>query len=218
MQIAIDGPAGAGKSTVAKIVADRLGIPYLDTGSMYRAIAYQVLKSGISAENEEETVKIASAANISLDHLNNRIYCDGQDVTNEIRSAEVTSAVSIISAYPGVRKRLVELQREEAAKGNVVMDGRDIGTVVLPQAPVKIFLTASLAERAKRRWHELQKAGKAAIYETIYCDIEKRDANDRSREYSPLKVAEDAFVLDTTAMTVQEAADCIVDIIRRQGN
>lgn len=216
MQIAIDGPAGAGKSTVAKLVADSLGIHYLDTGSMYRAIAYKVLKSGVVPENEEETVRIASAADIFFDLLGKKIYCDGQDVTEEIRSAEVTAAVSIISAYPGVRRKLVAIQRKEAARGNVVMDGRDIGTVVLPDAPVKIFLTASLKERAKRRLLELQAAGKDITFAKVYSDIEKRDKIDSSREYSPLKAADDAIVLDTTEMTIQEVAETIVGITRRQ--
>lgn len=215
MQIAIDGPAGAGKSTVARLVADSLGMHYLDTGSMYRAIAYKVLKSGAAPENEEETVRIASSADISFDNLGKKIYCDGQDVTEEIRSAEVTSAVSIISAYPGVRRRMVALQRKEAAGGNVVMDGRDIGTVVLPDAPVKIFLTASLEERTKRRLQELQTAGKDITFEKVYSDIEKRDKSDSSREYSPLKAADDAIVLDTTEMTVQKVAETIVEIIGR---
>jgi cytidylate kinase len=216
MQIAIDGPAGAGKSTVAKLVADSLGMHYLDTGSMYRAIAYKVLKSGAVPENEEETIKKASAVDISFDRFGKKIYCDGQDVTEEIRSAEVTAAVSIISAYPEVRRRLVAIQRKEAARGNVVMDGRDIGTVVLPDAPVKIFLTASLKERAKRRLLELQAAGKDITFAKVCSDIEKRDKSDSSREYSPLKAADDAIVLDTTDMTIQEVAETIVGITRRQ--
>lgn len=215
LQIAIDGPAGAGKSTVAKKVAEKLGIYYLDTGAMYRAVAHEVLRLGIPLENEKEVTKIAENTRISFDYSNNEaVFCNGKNVTTEIRSPEVTKAVSVIAAYPGVRNHLVKLQRQEAAKGNVVMDGRDIGTHVLPQAAVKIFLTASLEERAKRRFLEMLEKGKISSPEKVLEDIAKRDRYDSEREFAPLRPAKDALVIDTTGLTVEEVVDKIVSIVR----
>jgi len=205
LQIAIDGPAGAGKSTVAKIVAKELNLFYIDTGAMYRAIAYKVLKSGASIKDESKVSQIANSTEVLLDHSDERIvWCDGEDVTQDIRCPEVTRAVSVVAAYPGVRKRLVELQRLEAERGGVVMDGRDIGTHVLPEANFKFFLTATPEERAKRRWIELKKAGKDVILQEVAQDMVQRDRFDTEREVSPLKPAKDAIILDTMGLSVEE--------------
>ncbi|EHQ88191.1 (d)CMP kinase [Desulfosporosinus youngiae] len=205
LQIAIDGPAGAGKSTVAKIVAKQLQLFYLDTGAMYRAIAYKVLKSGVSMEEEARVSQIAKHTEVVLDHSEERtVWCDGEDVTQQIRSPEVSRAVSVVAAYPEVRERLVELQRREAERGGVVMDGRDIGTHVLPKADLKIFLTATPEERAKRRWKELKMAGKDVSFEEVAQDMVQRDREDTEREISPLKPAGDAIILDTTGLSVDE--------------
>ena len=205
LQIAIDGPAGAGKSTVAKIVAKQLQLFYLDTGAMYRAIAYKVLKSGVPMEEEARVSQIAKHTEVVLDHSEERtVWCDGEDVTQQIRSPEVSRAVSVAAAYPEVRERLVELQRREAERGGVVMDGRDIGTHVLPQADLKIFLTATPGERAKRRWKELKMGGKDVSFEEVAQDMVQRDREDTEREISPLKPAGDAIILDTTGLSVDE--------------
>src|SRR5680860_73008 len=211
MQITIDCPAGAGKSTVAKRVAKRLNLFYVDTGAMYRAIAYKVLKSKIPVEDEMSVSQIAKTTEVVLDHSEEgTVWCDGENVTLAIRSPEISRAVSTVAAYVGVRERLVELQRREAERGGVVMDGRDIGTHVLPEAPLKIFLTATLLERANRRWLELVKAGKNVLLEDVAQDMQKRDRQDTEREVSPLEPAQDAVILDTTGLSVEEMVAKIV--------
>lgn len=205
LQIALDGPAGAGKSTVAKIVANQLQLFYVDTGAMYRAIAYKVLKNGVSMDDEATVGQIAKRTDVILDHSKARlVWCDGEDVTQEIRCPEVSRAVPVVAAYPKVRERLVELQRMEAERGGVVMDGRDIGTHVLPDADLKIYLTATPEERAKRRWIELKKAGKDVSFQEVAQDMVQRDRVDTEREVSPLKPAKDAVILDTTGLSVEE--------------
>jgi cytidylate kinase len=205
LQIAIDGPAGAGKSTVAKIVAKRLNLFYVDTGAMYRAIAYKVQKNGVSIEDESGVSQIAKTTEVVLDHSDERnVWCDGENVTQAIRCPEISRAVSIVASYVGVRKRLVELQRIEAERGGVVMDGRDIGTHVLPDADIKIFLTATIEERAKRRWIELRNSGKNIPLVEVVQDMQKRDRQDTEREISPLEPAQDAIILDTTGLSVDE--------------
>lgn len=211
LQIALDGPAGAGKSTIAKIVAKELQLFYLDTGAMYRAIAYKALVSGIPLADEAEVSQMAKITEVVLDHSGQQlVWCDGKDVTREIRSPEVSRAVSVVAAYPEVRKRLVELQRREAERGGVVMDGRDIGTHVLPEADYKIFLTAAPEERAKRRWLELRKAGKDVSLEDVARDMAERDRVDMERDISPLKPARDALIIDTTGLSIEELVAEIV--------
>ncbi|MHB8124174.1 MAG: (d)CMP kinase [Desulfitobacteriaceae bacterium] len=221
LQIAIDGPAGAGKSTVAKAVAQKLGIFYLDTGAMYRAIALKAMENEISINDEEEVSRLAERTELNLEHTEEkRIWCDGLDYTDKIRSPEVSRVVSIIAAYPRVRKRLVFLQRREAELGGVVMDGRDIGSHVLPQADLKIFLTALPKERARRRWLELQAHGQNLTLEEVSFDMEKRDLRDTERAESPLEPGDDALILDTTGLNINEIVAKIVGyalVIIKQG-
>lgn len=214
-QIAIDGPAGAGKSTVAKAVAKHLGLFYVDTGAMYRAIAYKALNNNVPLDQEGAVSELARGAEIQLDHSEaRRVFCDGEDVTEAIRSPEVSRAVSRVATYPQVRERLVELQRLEAQRGGVVMDGRDIGSFVLPQADLKIFLTASSNERAKRRWLELNESGKEISLEQVQQDMEKRDQLDAEREISPLQPAKDSIILDTTDLTIDEIVAKILALLK----
>ncbi|MGE4271689.1 MAG: (d)CMP kinase [Desulfitobacterium sp.] len=213
-QIAIDGPAGAGKSTIAKGIAHRLGLFYVDTGAMYRAITYKAMSINIPLDQEEAIVELAWKCDIVLDHTEARkIHCDGQDITEAIRTPEVSRNVSIIAAYAGVRERLVELQRREAQRGSVVMDGRDIGTYVLPEADLKIFLTATAEERARRRWLELQKTSKQISFAEVERDMQMRDQTDQQREVSPLVPAADAIILDTTGLSVEEIIERIISLI-----
>ena len=218
MQITIDGPAGAGKSTVAKCIAKRLNLFYVDTGAMYRAIAYKALQSNISLQDEQSVSQIANTTEVVLDHSDEgSVWCDGENVTLAIRSPEVSRAVSTVAAYVRVRERLVELQRREAERGGVVMDGRDIGTHVLPEASLKIFLTATLQERANRRWIELRQAGKNVLLEEVAQDMQARDRQDTEREVSPLEPAHDAVILDTTGLSVEEIVAKIVALSQEDG-
>ncbi|HVJ48084.1 (d)CMP kinase [Desulfitobacterium sp.] len=211
IKVAIDGPAGAGKSTIAKAVAKRLGIFYVDTGAMYRAIALKSLRSNIPIDQEEEVGQMVQKTEIILEHSEaRRVFCDGEEVTEAIRSPEVSRAVSKIAAYPVVRDRLVQLQRQEAERGAVIMDGRDIGTIVLPEADLKIFLTASPEERAHRRWLELCNSGREVSLIEVQQDMEKRDRQDSEREVSPLVPANDALILDTTGLSIQEIVEQII--------
>ncbi len=218
VQIAIDGPAGAGKSTIAKRIAKELNLFYVDTGAMYRAIAHKALKNEIPLEDEYRVSQLAKTTEVVLDHSDEGIvWCDGEDVTQAIRSPEISRAVSTVATYVGVRERLVELQRREAERGGVVMDGRDIGTHVLPEASLKIFLTATLKERANRRWMELVKAGKDVLFEEVEQDMQKRDRQDTEREVSPLKPAQDAVILDTTGLSVDKLVTKIVGMMQEDG-
>ncbi|MBQ3109988.1 MAG: (d)CMP kinase [Clostridia bacterium] len=216
MQIAIDGPAGAGKSTISKFVASEMGYLYIDTGAMYRAIGYKALENNISLDESEKIDAMAKESEIELkitDH-GQSIYLDGKDVTGKIRTPEVSMAASKVSAIGGVRRSLVELQRKIAGSNNVIMDGRDIGTVVLPDAEIKIFLTASAEDRAMRRYLELKEKGTETSYQAVLEDMQKRDYQDSHRAESPLKAADDATIIDTSGQTLGESVQLIVDFIK----
>ena len=210
MIIAIDGPAGAGKSTIAKKVADRLGYIYIDTGAMYRAFTYELLISSISLSDIEEITKVLEKTNIEF--KNNEIFLNNLNVTNEIRSKNVTANVSAVSAIPQVREKLVNLQRKIASESNSILDGRDIGTVVFPNAELKIFLTASVKIRALRRYNELIAKDKNIDINEIEAEIEKRDKLDSSRETSPLIKASDAIEIDTSDLSIDEVANTILKL------
>ena len=213
--IAIDGPAAAGKSTVSKAVAKKLGYTYIDTGAMYRAFTEYCLRKGVDCENEAECVKLIPEVEITL-YPDGKVMCSGKDVTREIREPRVSGNVSYIASYKDIRLAMVDLQRKMAEKVSVVMDGRDIGTYVLPNADVKIFQIASVEERAKRRYLENQEKGIPCTYEDIVADVEKRDRIDSSRAFAPLKPAEDSIELDTSLMTIEESVQAVLDIIKEK--
>lgn len=210
IQIAIDGPASSGKSTVAKIIAKDFGYTYLDTGAMYRAATYIALKHQLEDENVEQLLELLDQHPISFGRSEageQLVFVGDVDITHPIREHEVTNRVSAIAALPAIRKKLVNLQQEIAQKGGIVMDGRDIGTVVLPQAELKVFLVASVDERAERRYKENIAKGIETDLETLKEEIAARDYKDSHRETSPLKQAEDAVYLDTTGLTIEEVVD-----------
>lgn len=214
MKIAIDGPAGAGKSTVAQRVAKRLCVLYVDTGAMYRAVTLTVLRQSCPLEDEPRLRALLDSMELTL-KINGgtqHVYVDGEDVTEAIRSLEVTRRVSTVAALPLVREKLVEMQRTIASRQDVVMDGRDIGTSVLPDAELKIFLTASIEERAQRRLQELERKGMKADYAQLLHDIEERDRKDSERKMAPLKQAEDAIRIDTTGLSIDEVVDRIISL------
>lgn len=216
--IAVDGPAGAGKSTVARRVAAALNYLYIDTGAMYRAIALAVLEEGVGPDDGAAVERLARGLDVELvpSAAGNRVLLGGRDVTDRIRAPEVSAAVSQVAALPGVRRRMVQLQRRLAAGGGVVMDGRDIGTVVFPDADVKVFLTASAEERARRRWLELRAAGHAPSLDDIRANIESRDRLDSTRDVAPLRKAENAVEIDTTDKTVDEVVDQVLELVRKE--
>ena len=211
ISIAIDGPAASGKSTTARLLAARLGYVYIDTGAMYRAATLAVLRAGADIHNEkavEDCVR-RSRIRIALKKGEQRTYLNDEDVTGLIRTPEINRAISVISSYKGVREIMVRQQRRLAAEGGVVMDGRDIGTVVLPEAELKVFLVASLEERAKRRLKELQQQGESVLLDDVVAEIRRRDELDASRSQSPLKPAKDARQLDTTSLSIEEQVETI---------
>ena len=216
-QIAIDGPAGAGKSTIAKEIAKRLGFIYVDTGAMYRAMALYLLRKEIPMDDSGKISDASQAADITIAYKDGlqQVLLDGENVTGLLRTEEVGNMASVSSDNPDVRKKLVELQQELAGRENVVMDGRDIGTCVLPAADVKIYLTASVGCRAKRRFDELTAKGEACDLAVIEADIAKRDHQDMTREHSPLRQAEDAVLLDSSEMTIQEVVEKILALVKR---
>ncbi len=218
LTIAIDGTAASGKSTTAKLLAERLGLLPVDTGAMYRAITLKALKLGIPIEDRESIERMAQETEISQKLIDGKVrtFLDGKDVTSELRTPEVDRAVSIVSSYPGVRKRLVELQREIAKSGKVILEGRDIGTVVLPDAPLKIFMDASLEERARRRLRDLRNAGVDIDFEAVMEDLKRRDEFDSGRDIAPLKKAEDAIFIDTTNLTIEEQVQIILEEIEKR--
>lgn len=210
--VAIDGPAGAGKSTIAKQVARELEAVYVDTGAMYRAIAIYFLRNHLNPEAPEEVDKACREIEVSISYEDGvqQVWLNGENVTKELRTEAVGNMASKASAKQPVREKLLQLQRNMAVQQDVVMDGRDIGTNVLPHAEVKIYLTASSAERARRRYEELRQKGEVCDIEQIEADIIARDNQDMNREIAPLKQAEDAYYLDSSELTIQEVVDCIL--------
>ncbi len=208
--IAIDGPAGAGKSTIAKLLAKRLGLQYLDTGAMYRAVALAVKEASISPEDEAKIERLLPTLTIDLD--GERVFLNGRDVSHLIRTPEIDLLASAVSRLGAVRRYLNQLQREFPSKKGIVAEGRDMGTVVFPDSPYKFFLTATPEERAKRRKKQLEMQGENVLYETILKQIKKRDKQDSDRAIAPLRQAEDAQLIDTTGKTIDEILD---EIIRR---
>ena len=213
--VAIDGPAAAGKSTVAKIIAERKGYTYIDTGAMYRAFTWYCLKKGVDCQNEAACVALIPEVTIELKpgHV---VLCNGEDVSFAIRQTNVSGNVSYIASYKDIRLALVVLQRAMAEKDSVIMDGRDIGTYVLPNADVKIYQIASVETRAKRRYDENMEKGIPCTYEEIEEDVRKRDYIDSHREFAPLKPAPDSILLDTSYMSIEEVVDTIIMIIDRK--
>lgn len=216
INIAIDGPAGAGKSTIAKLVAKKLNYIYVDTGAMYRAMGLYFVRCGIPSDDETAIGRACQDADISIVYRdgNQQVLLNGENVTAFLRTEEAGMMASATSGYADVRKKLVELQQKLAASENVVMDGRDIGTVVLPKADLKIYLTASTQTRAKRRFLELTEKGIPCNIKEIEADIEERDFRDMTREISPLKKADDAVYLDSSDMSIEEVVDAIMDSLR----
>ena len=212
MNVAIDGPAGAGKSTIAKAIAAKMGYVYVDTGAMYRAMALYFLRSNIAKDDEAKISSVVDDINVSIKYEDGaqHVILNGEDVTGLIRTEEVGNMASATSVFGAVRTKLVALQQELAKTTDVIMDGRDIGTVVLPNADVKIFLTASVECRAKRRFDELVAKGENPDYDKIAKDIEERDYRDSHREISPLKQAEDAILVDSSEMTIDEVVETII--------
>ncbi len=217
--VAIDGPAGAGKSTIAKLVAEKLGYAYIDTGAMYRSVAWKFLQTGadfdgdfISGLAEKMLIEFKPEAKV------NRVFVDGVEVTTAIRSQEVTANVSRVAAIGAVREAMVAQQRRMGEAGGILMDGRDIGTVVFPQADVKVFLTASVEERALRRYKELVAKGEDVKLEVLQQEIANRDKQDSERAISPLRQAEDALYLDTSAMTIEEVTTYLMQLVQEKEN
>lgn len=214
--VAIDGPAGTGKGTITKLIAQELGLVNIDTGAMYRCIALEAIRKGItSIEQEREIIQIAQEIKIKIENKdsNQQIFLNGEDVTTEIRTKEVTAFVSPVSSIPKVREIMVDLQRKIAQGKDVIMEGRDITTVVFPNAQVKIYLDADVEERAKRRFKENQEKGMTMTYEETLEAVKTRDYNDMHKKVGALKIAEDAIVVDTTKMTIEEVKEKVKEII-----
>lgn len=215
--VAIDGPAGAGKSTIAKAVAQKLKLIYIDTGAMYRAMALYMLKQGIDLKNEAAVAEACEEADVTIGYEDGVqvVFLNGENVNPFIRTEEVGKTASVISAQPAVRAKLVSLQQKLAAQSDCIMDGRDIGTCVLPKADVKIYLTASSTVRAKRRFDELTAKGQESDFKVIKKDIEDRDYRDMHRETSPLKQAEDAVLVDTSDMDIDQVIEKLLELCSR---
>ena len=214
LRVAIDGPGGTGKSTIAKAIAERFGLEYIDTGAMYRAVGLKSIREDISPA-DEEAVKVMLGTT-TIDFIDNHVYLDGEDVGGLIRTNEISMAASNISKLACVRAKVDAVSQYLAQTRDVVMEGRDIGTVVIPDAEVKVFMTAAPEIRAQRRYDQLKAAGKPADYDEIFEDIRKRDYQDSHRELNPLKQADDAVYLDTSDMSIEENIDAIADIIKEK--
>lgn len=215
ISIAIDGPAGAGKSTISRLAAEKLGYIYVDTGALYRAVGLKFSLLGYDTSLDCDVAGVLAGTSVDICFVNGeqRVFLDGNDVSDDIRTPAASMMASAVSARREVREFLLEMQRRLARENNVVMDGRDIGTVVLPDATVKIYLTASAEERAGRRWRELVGKGEKITFKEVYDDIVKRDYNDMHREIAPLKKAEDAVLADTTGRTLEESAELVLKIV-----
>ncbi|MGN0377446.1 MAG: (d)CMP kinase [Suilimivivens sp.] len=214
--VAIDGPAGAGKSTIAKLVAKEKGYIYVDTGALYRGLAIHFLNQGIKVQETERVIAACQDAQVTIQYEDGvqQVYLNGKNITSRLRDEEVGNMASVTSAIPEVRAKLLELQQNLARTQDVIMDGRDIGTCVLPDADVKVYLTASVETRAKRRYQELKEKGAVCDLEEIKRDIQERDHRDMTREIAPLKQAEDAVLVDSSDMTVDEVVDTIVKLCK----
>lgn len=219
VSVAIDGPSGAGKSTIARAVAKRLGFTYIDTGAMYRTVALYALENGIDTKNKDGALETA-LPNITIDIAYQdgiqHIFLNGEDVSEQIRTPQVSMGASDVAAVPAVRLKLVELQRALARRQNVIMDGRDIGTYVLPDAEIKIFLTAEAEDRARRRYEELLQKGSGVRFEDVLEDMKQRDKNDAGRTFAPLCQAEDAERIDTTGASLDESVERILSFIQKR--
>lgn len=218
MIVAIDGPAGSGKGTVTKLIAKRMGLINLDTGATYRCVALETLRRGLTLEDREKIVDLVDDLDIEFEYEedNIKVFLNGMDVTSEIRSMEVTKIVSQVSSIVPVRLKLVELQRRMAKGKDVIMEGRDIGTYVFPNADVKIYLDANVEERAKRRFKENQEKGIDSSYEEILENIKIRDENDKNKEIGALKIADDAIIVDSSKLTIEEMTNKVEEIIREK--
>lgn len=216
ISIAIDGPSGAGKSTIAKAVSQKLGFIYVDTGALYRSIGLYALNQSKDTSNRKEVATLLPEINVKIRYVDGaqHVYLNEKDVSDDIRKPPISMAASNVSAHPEVREFLLNLQRQFAKENNVVMDGRDIGTVVLPNADIKIFLTASSEERARRRYDELIEKGEQVDFDEIHEEIKRRDYNDSHRAIAPLKQAGDAVLVDTTGCTLEEAIEKLETVIR----
>lgn len=216
--IAIDGPAGAGKSSISKVVANELGYLYIDTGAMYRGVTWAVLDSHVNVKNQKDVESLLPSLDLTLEPTANacKVFVKGQDVTNLIRQQQINENVSTIASYKGVREYLVERQQAMAAVGGVILDGRDIGSVVLPKAELKIYLTASVDARAKRRWLEVQGTSNEQSLEDIKKNVESRDEMDKNRDESPLVCVEDAIVVDSSNMTFDETVEHILHLVQER--
>lgn len=214
--VTIDGPAAAGKSSTAREVARRLGFLYLDTGALYRALAVRVADAGVAAADEDAVERLVLGTDIDLEERDGswRVSVDGVDATERLRSPDISELASRLAELPAVRKRMLELQRTLGRRHSLVAEGRDTGTVVYPAAPVKIFLEASLEERAARRWRELVERGVPATRQEVRADIERRDRRDRDRGLAPLRAAEDSVRIDTTRLTLAEQVEAVLDAVR----
>lgn len=215
--VAIDGPSGAGKSTIAKLLAKELQFIYVDTGALYRAIGYMALRRGISLQDAAGIEALLPDLRLEIRYMDGsqRVLVNGEDVSDKIRTPEVSMAASAVSSLPAVRRFLLDLQRDMAKTNNVIMDGRDIGTVVLPDARVKIFLTASAEVRARRRFEELKEKGVPTTYDEVLADMEKRDYDDSHRAAAPLKAAEDAILVDTSSLDLDGAVSAIKAVVEK---
>ncbi len=215
-KIAIDGPAGAGKSTISKKVASALGFVYIDTGAMYRTVGLKAVRCGVDTNDEKGVIELLPSLDIDIRHegVEQHIYLDGENVSDQIRTPQISMAASNVSRIPAVRLAMVDIQRKLADNHDVVMDGRDIASYVLPDAEIKIFLTASVDARAKRRYDELLEKGESVSFEDVKNEMIQRDTNDSTRAFAPLTVADGAEVIDTSELTLSESIDKVINYVR----